>query len=106
LAVHPDYQGQGIGRMLVQDFEQQVAKRGGITIMLGSDDENNMTSLAGVDLYEDIFGYLQQIQNLKNHPYTFYQKMGFKIVGVIPDANGYGKPDIYMAKRVAPPQPS
>lgn len=28
----------------------------------------------------------------------FYQKMGFAIVGVMPDANGIGKPDIYIAK--------
>ena len=34
------------------------------------------------------------------HPYEFYVKMGYKIVGVIPDANGIGKPDIWMAKRV------
>jgi len=26
--------------------------------------------------------------------------MGFVIVGVLPDANGFGKPDIFMAKRV------
>ena len=26
---------------------------------------------------------------------------GFVIVGVVPDANGLGKPDILMAKRVA-----
>ncbi|MGH2479972.1 MAG: GNAT family N-acetyltransferase, partial [Ktedonobacteraceae bacterium] len=31
--------GQGIGRWLVQDFEQQVQARGGVTIMLGTDDE-------------------------------------------------------------------
>jgi aminoglycoside 6'-N-acetyltransferase I len=30
----------------------------------------------------------------------FYQKLGYVIVGVIPDANGPGKPDIMMAKRV------
>jgi len=34
-------------------------------------------------------------------PFEFYQKCGFVIVGVVPDANGLGKPDILMAKRVA-----
>jgi len=32
--------------------------------------------------------------------YEFYQKLGFVIVGVMPDANSVGKPDIYLAKRV------
>ena len=100
LAVHPDFQGQGIGHALVEDFEQQVAQRSGITIMLGSDDENNMTSLAGIDLYEDLWEKIARIQNLKQHPYTFYEKLGFRIIGVVPDANGFGKPDILMAKRV------
>ena len=31
---------------------------------------------------------------------ALYQKCGFVIVGVVPDANGPGKPDILMAKRV------
>jgi hypothetical protein len=37
----------------------------------------------------------------RGHPFEFYQKCGFVIVGVVPDANGYSKPDILMAKRVA-----
>jgi aminoglycoside 6'-N-acetyltransferase I len=40
------------------------------------------------------------IKNLKRHPYEFYQKLGYVIVGVMPDANGLGLPDILMAKSV------
>ena len=100
LAVHPDFQGQGIGRLLVQDFEAIVAEKGGLTIMLGSDDETNMTTLSGVDLYDNLPEKIATIQNLKGHPYSFYQKLGYTIIGVMPDANGIGKPDIYMGKRV------
>ncbi|MGZ9235928.1 MAG: GNAT family N-acetyltransferase, partial [Anaerolineales bacterium] len=54
LAVQPSLQGQGIGRALVSDFEEQVHLRGGLTITLGSDDEDNMTSLSNADLYENL----------------------------------------------------
>ena len=100
MVVDPALQGKGIGRALVADLEQQVAQRGGVTLFLGSDDENAMTSLGGVDLYPDVFAHLQQIKNLRKHPYEFYQKCGFALIGVVPDANGLGKPDILMAKRV------
>lgn len=98
LAVQPSNQGQGIGRALVEDFEQQVRAKGALTITLGSDDEDGMTSLADVDLYENLWEKVQNIRNLKHHPYEFYQKMGYIITGVVPDANGRGKPDILMAK--------
>ena len=100
LAEHPDFQGQGIGTALVRDFEEQVRARGATTIFLGADDENDSTSLAGKDLYPNVFEHLRGIRNLKRHPYGFYEKLGFVIVGVIPDANGFGKPDILMAKRL------
>ncbi|MCX7029698.1 MAG: hypothetical protein NTU62_06205 [Spirochaetes bacterium] len=45
---------------------------------------------------------LGQIRNLRSHPYKFYLMNGFSIVGVMPDANGFGKPDITMAKRIGP----
>jgi aminoglycoside 6'-N-acetyltransferase I len=48
-----------------------------------------------------VAGQIAAIRNLKRHPYEFYHKQGYAIVGVIPDANGLGKPDIMMAKRVA-----
>lgn len=93
-------QGQGIGRALVTDFEEQVKLRGGVTIMLGTDDEDYRTSLAGVRLLPNVWDHIAHIRNPGHHPYEFYQKLGYTIVGVIPDANGPGKPDILMAKSV------
>lgn len=100
LVVHPDYQGQGVGTALLADFEAQVAARGGLMIYLGTDDEDDQTSLSGIDLYPDPLAHLAQIKNIRNHPFEFYQKCGFVVVGILPDANGFGKPDILMAKRV------
>jgi aminoglycoside 6'-N-acetyltransferase I len=100
LVVRADQQGKGIGRALVTDLEEQVRQRGGLTLILGTNDDDNMTTLAGVDLYPDVWRHLAHIQNLRGHPYEFYQKLGYAIIGVIPDASGIGKPDILMAKRV------
>ena len=100
LVVTPDQQRHGIGRALVLDFEERVRERGGITIMLGTDDEDNLTTLSGVDLYNDTWQRIREVRNPGGHPYGFYQKLGYAIVGVVPDANGIGKPDILMAKRV------
>src|SRR5215216_497156 len=94
LAIQPSKQGSGIGRALVEDLEEQVRQRGALTVTLGSDDEDSMTSLANVDLFENLWEKIRDIQNYKNHPYEFYQKMGYVITGVVPDANGVGKPDI------------
>lgn len=101
LVVHPARQGLGIGRALVADLEDILRERGAKTLMLGTDDEDNQTSLSGKDLYPAVVGHIQLIKNINRHPYEFYQKVGFVIVGVIPDANGFGKPDIIMAKRIS-----
>ena len=100
LVVREDCRGRGLGRRLVEGFERQVAQRGGHTIYLGADDEDNSTTIGGVDLYPDALEKLRAIRNRGSHPLDFYLKSGFHIVGVIPDANGFGKPDILMAKRV------
>jgi len=60
-----------------------------------------MTTLGNTDLYPNVVDHIAHIKNLRRHPYEFYQKLGFVIVGVMPDANGWGKPDIIMAKRVS-----
>jgi aminoglycoside 6'-N-acetyltransferase I len=100
LAVQPSMQGKGIGRALIEDFEQRVRSKGALTITLGSDDEDGMTSLANSDLYENLWEKVRDIRNLKQHPYEFYRKMGYVITGVVIDANGPGKPDILMSKKI------
>jgi aminoglycoside 6'-N-acetyltransferase I len=100
LVVAESRRKQGLGRTLVEDIEAIVSDRGALTLWVGSDDEINATSLGGVDLYDDIPGAIRNVKNFKGHPYEFYTRLGFRIVGVMPDANGRGKPDIFLAKRV------
>lgn len=100
LVVATHAQERGIGRALVQDFELQVQNRGGLTITLGTDDEDGRTSLSSVNLFPNVYEHIARIANPGRHPYEFYQKLGYVIVGVVPDANGPGKPDILMAKSV------
>jgi len=45
LVVRSDHQGKGIGRALVADLEERVGERGGLTLWLGTDDEDDMTTL-------------------------------------------------------------
>ena len=101
LAVGNDHQGQGIGRALIADLENSIAGQGATTLWLGTDDMTGMTSIGGVDLYPNVLEQLSNIRSLKMHPFEFYKKCGFSIVGVLPDASGYGKPDILMAKRIS-----
>lgn len=100
LVVKKSEQGRGIGRGLVEAIEREARAKGAITMMLGTDDEVGGTSLSGVDLYENLWEQIAHIRNLHDHPYSFYEKCGYTVIGVVPDANGYGRPDILMAKRL------
>jgi aminoglycoside 6'-N-acetyltransferase I len=106
LVVHSKHRRKGIGSLLIQDLEMIVRERGGITLWLGSDDEDERTSIGGMDLYPNVLENLASMTNLGSHPFQFYLKNGFSLIGVLPDANGYGKPDIFMAKRVSGPNAS
>ena len=99
IVVRPENRRRGVGRALVAAFEAQALSRGGLTATLGTDDDTGVTSLAGVDLYEDISRHIADLRDLgKEHPFLFYLKLGFVVTGVMPDANGPGRPDIYMSK--------
>lgn len=100
LVVANAFRGQGIGSALVKALEKRVADHGGLTLYLGSDDINGVTTAGGVNLYPDPLKHAAGIRALGEHPLEFYRKLGFVVVGLVPDANGLGKPDIMMAKRV------
>ena len=101
LVVRGDRQRQGIGTILLREIMRAAKEKGGLTLLVGTSDEEpgGGTSLANVDLYEDLPGHLAAFEP-GTHQTAFYMKHGFKVVGVVPDAYGYGKPDIQMAIRL------
>ncbi len=96
----PKILGRGIGTKLIKALESEINKIGGLTIYCGSDDENLQTSLSEPDIYNNLWDKIKNIENYKNHPYEFYQKCGFQIIGIMPDANGRRKPDIFLGKKI------
>lgn len=102
VVVHREHRQRGIGRALVEAIETEVRRQGADTLTVGTDDETLMTSVAGIDLYPDVLRHLRDLRDLgRRHPFLFYQRLGFVVTGILPDANGPGKPDIFMSKRVA-----
>src|SRR5215208_6938726 len=101
LVVRADARRKGVGASLVTALEERVRDAGALTLYLGTDDDRPVpgTSAGGVELFPDV---LSNAMNLRviDHPAGFYMRLGFEVVGLIPDANGLGKPDILLAKRV------
>lgn len=100
LAVRPHAQGRGIGRTFVETLEERARREEVCTIWLGTDDDFGGTNLFGKHLYPNVLDRVQELRVVSRHPFAFFKKMAFVVVGVIPDASGIGKHDILMAKQV------
>ena len=101
MVVKKEFQGKGYGKILINELEKIAQKRDIIGIMAGSDDETNSTSLSDKEITgENIFEEIKNIKNYKNHLYEFYIKCGYIIIGIIPNANGSKKPDIWLWKDI------
>ena len=104
VAIKKEYQGKGYGRALLGEMERIAHWNGIIGLVVGSDDETFGTSLSEKEITgENIFDEIKNIKNHKNHPFEFYIKCGYAIVGIIPNANGLRKPDIWLWKDVRSP---
>jgi aminoglycoside 6'-N-acetyltransferase I len=102
LVVRADVRRMGVGAALVTALEERVRAEGALTLHLGTDDDGPTpgTSAGGVELFPDVLSHAVGLTVI-DHPTGFYRRMGFEVVGLIPDANGPGKPDILMAKPVS-----
>ena len=101
LLVDPARHGGGFGRRLVADVERLAAAAGALTMDLSTSDATGATTLGGVDLYPDPLGALARLDVLDpetGHAFRFWQKVGYAVVGVLPDAEGRGVPSIRLAK--------
>jgi aminoglycoside 6'-N-acetyltransferase I len=99
LAVKKEHRGRHIGAAIVRALEDAARIKGALTIMLGADDESEEgeTSFANSDLFADLPEKICEFRP-GTHQSAFYLKLGYKVIGVVPDANGAGKPDIWLGK--------
>jgi aminoglycoside 6'-N-acetyltransferase I len=100
VAVEPERQRQSVGAALVRALEALAHSEGALSLYLGADDDFGGTNLFGADPFPDLLGALARIEGGAPHPLGFYRALGFTLAGLIPDANGRGKPDILLAKRL------
>ena len=99
LVVAPGWQRRGIGSALLERLEAR-ARGEAVTLFLGSDDDYGGTTLFGRDLCPTCWATRGVEATARGHALTFYRRHGYRIVGVLPDVNGPGRPDILMAKRL------
>lgn len=101
LVVRPRFQGHGIGRALLTAAEDAAQRRGVSGVVLGTDDQTQRTTLAYYDVDTgSVPEAIATLRSLSGHPFEFYRRCGYRVVGFVPDANGPGQPDILMWKRL------
>ena len=102
LIVGVAHQRHGVGRALVLEVEREATRAGALVLTVGTSDTTHATSVSDVDLYDDPLGRLAELSLRTSHAVVFWQRIGFKLTGVIPDAEGPGQPSLQLAKRLLP----
>lgn len=101
LLIAPAQQRRGHGRALVAEIERLALAEGARTMILSTADAVRATTLGGIDLFVNPLAALADIDVTDakaGHAYQFWVKVGYSLVGVLPDAEGPGIPSIQCAK--------
>jgi len=100
VAVHPTRRRQGVGRTLVMASEERMRVIGCVTMLATVGDTRGRTNLYGMDVTEDAPRLLANFACHADHPAGFFLKIGYRLVGLLPDAYGPGKHDLTLARRI------
>lgn len=102
LIVKEPFRGQGVGGRLLELIEFKLKDEGVRTLFITGPDTTGETSLYNKDLFdgEGIVHHLSTV-DYGHEALSFYTKRGYQVSGVIPEANGAGKPEIMLAKRIS-----
>ena len=100
VAVHPTRRRQGVGRTLVMAAEERMRAIGCVTMLATVGDTRGRTNLYGVNVIEDAPRLLTHFACHANHPAGFFLNIGYRLVGLLPDAYGPGKHDLTLARRI------
>jgi len=100
IAVSPAHQGNGVGRMLVEDIALSAKEANISTLFAATSDETGSTNLYGEILYSDPASAIMQLESKGRSPYKFWESVGFTVVGILPDEEGQGKPGIHLARKL------
>ncbi len=100
VAVHPARRRQGVGCTLVMAAEERMRASGCVTMLATVGDTRGRTNLYGVDVTEDAPRLLADFSCHADHPAGFFLQIGYRLVGLLPDAYGPGKHDLTLARRI------
>ncbi|MCR3905700.1 MAG: GNAT family N-acetyltransferase [Tenericutes bacterium] len=101
MVIDKKHQNKGFGGLLIKHLEDKAKFLGGLTIYAASDDEfdDRKSSLRDTDGYDNIYDKMKHFDP-KGHPARFYIKYGYQLIGIMPDANGRGKHDLILSKKL------
>jgi len=100
LIVAVTHHRRGHGHRLVREIDRIAASAGALTMALSTSDTVGATSLSGADLYDDTFARLASIELRQPHALGFWRRVGYRVIDVLPDAEGPGQPSIALARRL------